>query len=114
MPAAVRQETVNLVARATELRDLLTRHIAGYERIVRELDRGRSPADLLRTGRGQRDRGALSDAIHVLEGQRYVWRRETLRSCLQDGMTLTEFAELWGFSRQYAQKIAREIGGGSR
>jgi hypothetical protein len=52
-------------------------------------------------------RDSLDKAFKQVVEQRRAWRVALMRSCcLEEGMSLTEFADHFGFSRQYAQALA--------
>ena len=85
--------------------------IERYDGCIASMEDGVPAADLLRRRTGPTDRSILCDALKGFETQRYAWRLSLMRACLAKGMTITEFAELFGFSRQYAQKLARELRG---
>ncbi len=54
-------------------------------------------------------RDSLDKAFRQVVDSRRAWRVALMRSCcLEEGMSITEFARHFGFSRQYAQSLAVE------
>jgi hypothetical protein len=79
-----------------------------YRTLRRKLERG-VPA---RTALSSMDLPVLRDDIARemarLDQARQRMRTALVRLCLEEGMTTSETAKLWGFSRQLAQRYAKQ------
>lgn len=53
-------------------------------------------------------RQAVNEALCALEQQRHEARRVVFALALEEGMSIGELGRLWGFSRQLAQRYAKE------
>jgi hypothetical protein len=57
------------------------------------------------------DREDLNEALFRLEQRRRESRIASFRSALDHGVSISELARLWGFSRQMASRYAKEARG---
>jgi hypothetical protein len=55
-----------------------------------------------------RGRQAVNDTLRALERQRHETRRVVFAVALEEGMSIGKLGRLWGFSRQLAQRYAKE------
>ena len=110
----VREETQRLVEVTARLREVLAGRQAKFETVLSELDQGVPVGDMMIHGGAPDLREELDRALEEFHAQRYRWRVSLMRATLAEGMTITRFADLYGFSRQYAQRIAKEVQGKGR
>jgi hypothetical protein len=112
-------ETQILLSRAAQLRDLLDVVIERTEGILANMEEGAPAAEALLKFFEVVDLEAtirpedLTLTLRDFEGTRYRWRVAFMRCWLADGHTITEYAERFGFTRQYAGKLARASRGPS-
>ena len=57
------------------------------------------------------EREDLQEALYVLEQRRRESRVAAFRSALDHGVSISELARIWGFSRQMASRYAKEARG---
>ena len=57
------------------------------------------------------ERTNLHEALNFLEQRRRESRLASFRSALDHGVTISELARIWGFSRQMASRYAKEARG---
>jgi hypothetical protein len=57
------------------------------------------------------ERANLHEALNILEQRRRESRLASFRSALDHGVSISELARIWGFSRQMASRYAKEARG---
>jgi hypothetical protein len=97
--------TRGLLQSAAALQGLLTIVIVRAELLTRQLQDGMS---VYHATEGWVGSETMTRALQDFERWRARWRVAVMRGWLAEGGTITEFAGTFGFSRQYAQRIARE------
>lgn len=103
---AVVRATRELLATSAQLQGLLTVVIVRAELIIKALETGSTVLDATEGFVGSE---TLTTALRKFETDRHEWRIAVLRGWLEQGGTLSEYASTFGFSRQYAQKLARGL-----
>ncbi len=109
--AAIR--SVELVIEAMQsLRVVLERREETLRRSIMFTEPALDYADAVRDNHMSVDREALQEALALLEQRRRDSRVASFRSALDHGVSISELARIWGFSRQMASRYAREARGG--
>ena len=102
------KETRQLLKRTVDLRDALDVSAESIQALIDAMERGSSTEELVAGMAGPKGREEMTGAFERYDAQRYRWRVALMRVWLREGRTITDFARHNGFSRQYAQKIAKE------
>lgn len=79
-----------------------------YRKIGANLEKGRSLRDSMFSVRAAQTRMNTKDALDRYERLRHDVRVELVAIGLEEGLSIGEVAQLFGFSRQLAQRYARE------
>ena len=86
----------------------LDRLIEGVSDIRARTERGEDIDEILRSSDLDAYRQVVDEGIDNFEAWRRIARGTAIRAAVSAGMTLTEIAEEFGFSRTYARRLARE------
>lgn len=109
--AAIR--SVELVVEAMQnLRAVLERREETLRRSIMFTEPALDYAEAVRDNHMNADREKLQEALMLLEQRRRESRVASFRSALDHGVSISELARIWGFSRQMASRYAREARGG--
>jgi hypothetical protein len=82
--------------------------IEGVTEIQTRAERGEQIDEILRTSELDTYRHVVDEGMEVFEVWRRIARGSAIRAAVAAGMTLTEVAQEFGFSRTYARRLARE------
>jgi predicted transcriptional regulator len=106
------QEMLNaaneLVRALRDAQGALEHLIEGVTEIRARAERGEEIDEVLRRADLDGYRHVVDEGMEVFEVWRRVARGSAIRAALAAGMTLTDIAEEFGFSRTYARRLARE------
>jgi predicted transcriptional regulator len=79
-----------------------------YRGLKRRLERGMPASKALSSMDLPALRDELAREMVRIEAARQRLRTSLISLCLEEGMTASEVAQLWGFSRQLAQRYAKQ------
>ena len=106
------QEMLNATSELIEaLRDAqgaLEHLIEGVSDVRARAEGGEEIGEILRSSNVDGYRRVVDEGMDQFEIWRRIARGAAIRAALAAGMTLTEIAEQFGFSRTYARRLARE------
>jgi len=106
------QEMLNATSELLDaLRDAqgaLEHLIKGVSEARARVERGEEIDEILRSSSVDDYRHVVDEGMDKFEIWRRIARGSAIRAALAAGMTLTEIAEEFGFSRTYARRLARE------
>ncbi len=106
------QEMLNATSELIDaLRDAegaLEHLIQGVSEARARAERGEEIDEILRTSNADAYRHVVDEGMDKFEIWRRIARGSAIRAALAAGMTLTEIAEEFGFSRTYARRLVRE------
>lgn len=90
---------------SASLLGLLTVVIAKCETLAKALESGESVYHATEAWSGSE---RMSEALADFEEKRRAWRVAVVRGWMAEDRSITAFAQTFGFSRQYAQRLAKE------
>lgn len=99
-----------IVALATARKALRAAELA-LTRSLREANKSSDLAAAIIKANPANARQEINDALTAVEQRRHEVRRMVFEMALEDGMSIGELGRLWGFSRQLAQRYAKEVRG---
>jgi hypothetical protein len=82
--------------------------VEGVSEVRARIKRGEDIDGILRTSDIDSYRHVVDEGMDKFDIWRRIARGSAIRAALAAGMTLTEIAEEFGFSRTYARRLARE------
>jgi hypothetical protein len=100
--------TGQLIDALREAEGALEHLIEGVTEARARVEQGEEIDKILRTLDLDAYRHVVDDAMGTFEIWRRIARGSAIRAAVAAGMTLTEIAEEFGFSRTYARRLARE------
>ena len=77
-------------------------------RAIRKAAKNGDLASAIIAANPSESRQAVNDALSELEQQRHEVRRLVFALAIEEGVSIGELGRLWGFSRQLAQRYAKE------
>ena len=108
--AAIR--SVELVIEAMEnLQIVLSRRMESLRRSIAFEEPAADYEEAVKDSHMTEEREDLQEALDVLEQRRRDSRVAAFRSALDHGVSISELARIWGFSRQMASRYAKEARG---
>ena len=108
--AAIR--SVELVIEAMEnLQIVLSRRMESLRRSIVFEEPAADYEEAVKDSHMTEEREDLQEALDVLEQRRRDSRVAAFRSALDHGVSISELARIWGFSRQMASRYAKEARG---
>jgi hypothetical protein len=104
--------SVELVIEAMEnLQVVLSRRIESLRRSIEFEEPAEDYEEAVKDSHMTDEREDLQEALYVLEQRRRDSRVAAFRSALDHGVSISELARIWGFSRQMASRYAKEARG---
>jgi len=108
--AAIR-DTERLIETAKELHAALRATEAVYRKTLKKLKQDTSISEVLSDVQAENARKELNDALEALEHGRHQARLALTAAGLEEGMAVSDTGRAWGFSRQLADRYAKEARG---
>ncbi len=104
--------SVELVIEAMEnLQRVLGRRLESLRRSIEFTEPATDYEDAVKDSHMTEEREDLQEALFLLEQRRRESRITAFRSALDHGVSISELARIWGFSRQMASRYAKEARG---
>ncbi len=104
--------SVELVIEAMEsLQVVLGRRLESLRRSIEFVEPAADYGEAVKDSHMTEEREDLQEALYVLEERRRQSRVAAFRSALDHGVSISELARIWGFSRQMASRYAKEARG---
>jgi hypothetical protein len=100
--------TSQLVDALRDAQAALGNLIDGVAEVQARVTRGEGIDHIVRSSDAEEYRRVVDEGMEKFENWRRIARGSVIRAALAEGMTLTEVAEEFGFSRTYARRLARE------
>ena len=101
--------SVELVIEAMEnLQVVLARRVELLRRSIEFEEPAADYEQAVKDSHMTEERTNLHEALNFLEQRRRESRLASFRSALDHGVTISELARIWGFSRQMASRYAKE------
>jgi hypothetical protein len=97
-----------LVSALNDAQRALQHLTEGIAEIRARTERGEEIDEILRTSDLDAYRHVVDEGMEMFEVWRRIARGSAIRAAVAAGMTLTEIAQEFGFSRTYARRLARE------
>jgi hypothetical protein len=101
--------TRQLIDALGEAEGALRHLIEGVTEARARVERGEEIDKILRSSDLDTYRRVVDEGMEKFEVWRRIARGSAIRAAVASGMTLTEIAEEFGFSRTYARRLAREV-----
>ena len=76
---------------------------------IQQLESGVGIVDALKASSVASQRHDTQEALEVASAARHDLRLQIMAVCLEEGLTPREIAELWGISRQRADRFVQEL-----
>ncbi len=100
--------TSELIDALRDAQGALEHLVEGVSEARAKAERGEEIDGILRSSNVDAYRHIVDEGMGKFEIWRRIARGSAIRAALAAGMTLTEIAEEFGFSRTYARRLARE------
>jgi hypothetical protein len=100
--------TSELIGALRNAQGALEHLIEGVSECRARAERGEEIDEILRSSDVDAYRHVVDEGMDKFEVWRRIARGSAIRAAVAAGMTLTEIAEEFGFSRTYARRLARE------
>jgi hypothetical protein len=100
--------TRQLIDALRDAQEALEHLIEGVSQARARAERGEGIDGILRSSDLDAHRQVVDEGMDKFEIWRRIARGSAIRAAVAAGMTLTEIAEEFGFSRTYARRLARE------
>jgi len=100
--------TTELIDALRDAQGALGHLIEGVSEARARVERGEEIDEILRSSNIDAYRHVVDEGMDQFEIWRRIARGSAIRAALASGMTLTEIADEFGFSRTYARRLARE------
>ena len=103
---------VELVIEAMEdLQVVLRRRVESLRRSIEYVEPADDYEEAVKDSHMTEEREDLQEALSLLEQRRRESRVAAFKSALDHGVSISELARIWGFSRQMASRYAKEARG---
>jgi hypothetical protein len=100
--------TSELIDALRDAQGALEHLIEGVSEARARVERGEEIDEILRSSNVDAYRHVVDEGMDKFEIWRRIARGSAIRAALAAGMTLTEIAEEFGFSRTYARRLSQE------
>ncbi len=94
-----------------DLQVVLRRRVESLRRSIEFIEPAADYEGAVKDSHMTEEREDLQEALSVLEQRRRESRVAAFRSALDHGVSISELARIWGFSRQMASRYAKEARG---
>jgi hypothetical protein len=105
------QSVEQLLEALVEARQAIRASEVTLRRALKKVDQGSSVASAVLAVNPAETRQRINDALLMVEQRRHDARRTVFAAALEEGMSVSDLARAWGFSRQMAARYAKEARG---